>query len=185
MSAEISRDHPIRELFSSLVERSFRADLGLNDPQVTGYLGDVLVSFLHRDRIFCLRNARGMRLEEVAEMLWEGDVALNATSFDRERQVHKHIGDFTLFWTGVYPEMLRLLRSPGRKDHLIDYVEQGRRSYRIASTFQHGPYAHEAPVLGRLAEQFELCVLGLHRVRREMDACGGVDAARLRRLFES
>ena len=23
------------------------------------------------------------------------------------REVHRHIGDFTLFWTGVYPEALR------------------------------------------------------------------------------
>ena len=46
-------------------------------------------------------SSRGRRVWQVAERLVEGDVLLNATSFEREREVHKHIGDFTLFWTGL------------------------------------------------------------------------------------
>ena len=51
------------------------------------------------------------------------------------REYHRHIGDFTLFWTGVYPEMLRRLQSLLSKDRFVDYCEQGKRSYYIASTF--------------------------------------------------
>ena len=29
-----------------------------------------------------------------------------APSFDRERQVRKHIGDYTLFFTGMFPESI-------------------------------------------------------------------------------
>jgi len=133
------------------------------------YLVEVLTEFTHMDNIFKIKNARGRRLEEVAEMLMEGDVLLNARSFQREREVHKHIGDFTLFWTGMYPEMLRFLRAPHRKDHLIDYVEQGKRSYYIASTFREGPYAQEWPILRRLSEEFEICSFGLNLVRQELD----------------
>src|SRR5688500_17889959 len=111
MTAQIPADHPIRDLFSSVVDRAFERDLGLRDPVVSRYVANVLVDFTHQDRIFKLRDSHGRRLEEVAEMLVEGDVCLNATSFDREREVHKHIGDFTLFWTGVYPEMLRAFRA--------------------------------------------------------------------------
>ena len=116
-------------------------------------------------------------------MLVEGDVVLHATSFDREREVHKHIGDFALFWTGVYPEMLRHFRAAHRADHLVDYVAQGRRSYQIASTFDHGPYAGEAPVLRRLSEQFETCMLGLNLVRKELDAYGTPQARAVRALL--
>jgi hypothetical protein len=84
--------------------------------------------------------------------------------------VHRHIGDFTLFWTGLYPEALKRLRSALRKDHFIDYCEQGKRSYYIASTFEDDPYREEAPVLRRLSAQFELCAYGLGQVRREWDA---------------
>ena len=59
------------------------------------------------------------------------------------REVHRHIGDFTLFWTGLYPEMLKRLRSAFLRDSFIDYCEQGKRLY-IASTFEDDPYREEA-----------------------------------------
>ena len=185
MRAAISQDHPIRALFQSLVARTFHGQVGLADPELSRYVSDVLVDFIHRDSIYRIRDARGRPLEEVAEMMLEGDVSLNATSFDREREVHKHIGDFTLFWTGVYPEMLRYLRCSTRRDHLIDYVEQGRKSYHIASTFQFCAYADEAPVLRQLSDQFETCMVGLHLVRRELDAYGSPEMQTVRRLLES
>jgi hypothetical protein len=185
VAAQISADHPIRELFHSLVHRAFHYQLGLDEPGVSRYVGDVLVDFVHRDSIYRVRDARGRRLEEVAEMLVEGDVSLNAGSFEREREVHKHIGDFTLFWTGVYPEMLRHFRASTRSDHLIDYVEQGRKSYQIASTFQHGRYADEAPVLRQLADQFETCMLGLHMVRKDLETYGSTEMQAVRRLLDS
>jgi hypothetical protein len=185
VSQGISADHPIRELFCSLVERTFYRRLGLGEPELSRYVANVLVDYTHRDQIFRLRDAQGKPLEEVAEMLVEGDVSLNATSFDREREVHKHIGDFTLFWTGIYPEMLRYLRASSRRDHLIDYVEQGRKSYHIASTFQFGQYAEEAPVLRRLSDDFEVCMYGLNLVREEMDRYGTPEMQTVRRLLDA
>ena len=55
------------------------------------------------------------------------------------------------------------------KDHFIDYCEQGKRSYYIASTFGDDPYRDEAPVLRRLSDEFELCAYGLNQVRREWE----------------
>ena len=185
MAARISAEHPIRELFGSLVQQAFSGRLRLTDPELARYIANVLVDFTHRDSLFRLRDARGKMIEEVAEMLLEGDVSLNATSFEREREVHKHIGDFTLFWTGVYPEMLRHFRAASRRDHLVDYVEQGRKSYEIAATFQYGPYLNEAPVLRQLADNFETCMYGLHLVRKELDAYGSPEMRTVRRLLES
>jgi len=185
MTGQVSAEHPIRELFSALVERAFEREAGLREPELARYVATVLVDFTHRDRLFGVRDAFGRPLEQVADMLAEGDVSLNATGFDRERAVHKHIGDFTLFWTGIYPEMLRALRAAHRADHLLDYVHQGRTSYAIASTFEWGPYESEAPVLRRLSQEFEPCMYGLHTVRRELDACGGAEARSVRRLLEA
>ena len=85
------------------------------------------------------------------------------------REVYRHIGDVTLFWTGVYPEALDRLRSVLCKDFFIDYCVQGKRSYYIASTFEDEPYREEAAVLRRLSEEFELCAYGLNQVRREWE----------------
>ena len=75
-----------------------------------------------------------------------------------------------LFWTGVYPETLNRVRSVLCKDHFVDYCEQGKRAYLIASSFEDDPYRDEAPILRRLAERFELCAFGLTKVRKEWEA---------------
>jgi hypothetical protein len=72
-----------------------------------------------------------------------------------------------LFWTGVYPEAVAKLRGRGSADALINYQEQGKRSYYLASTLSADD--SEGPVLRRLSDQFELCAFGLSRVRREWE----------------
>ena len=160
-------DHPLRRLFTGLTEQTFQSTLGLADPPLTDYLSELLSRFIHIDGIFRLRDAAGRRLEEVAEMMIEAE-AMPPEGRTR-REVHRHIGDFTLFWTGVYPEALKRLQSAVRKDHFIDYCEQGKRSYYIASTFEEAPYRDVAPVLRRLSDEFELCAYGLSQVRREWE----------------
>ena len=160
-------EHPLRRLFAGLTEQTFLTTLGLADPPLTDYLSLMLSRFIHVDAIFRLRDAAGRRLEEVAEMMIEAE-AMPPEGRTR-REVYRHIGDFTLFWTGVYPEALRRMRSVMTKDHFIDYCEQGKRSYYIASTFGEDPYRDEAPVLRRLSDEFELCAYGLSQVRREWE----------------
>src|SRR5215831_14010853 len=160
-------DHPLRRMFAGLTEQTFMATLGVADPPLTDYLSELLSRFIHLDAVYRLRNSGGRRLEEVAEMLLEAE-AMPPEGRTR-REVYRHIGDFTLFWTGLYPEALRRLRSALTKDHFIDYCEQGKRSYYIASTFEDEPYREVAPVLRRLSTQFELCAYGLNQVRREWE----------------
>ncbi len=160
-------DHPLRRLFAGLTEQTFIQTFGLADPPLTDYLSGMLSRFIHLDAIFRLRDGTGKRLEEVAEMMIEAE-AMPPEGRTR-REVHRHIGDFTLFWTGVYPERLSRLRSALSKDHFVDYCEQGKRSYYIASTFEDGPYREEAPILRRLSAEFELCAYGLTQVRREWE----------------
>lgn len=185
MALPVSAGHPLRDLFQALVEHTFQRELGLREPALAGYVGNILVDFVHRDQIYRLPDTAGRPIDEVAEMLVQGDVQLEATSFEQERAVHKHIGDFTLFWTGVYPEMLRYARAATRKDHLVDYVQQGRRSYGLASTFTYPPHDQEAPILKRLSDDFELCMVGLNMVRRQMDRFGSPELRAVRRLLES
>jgi hypothetical protein len=159
-------EHPLRRLFAGLTEQTFMAALGVADPPLTDYLSCLLSRFIHLDAIFRQRGPKG-RVEEVVDMMIEAE-AMPPEGRTR-REAHRHIGDFTLFWTGVYPEALRRLRSPLTRDHFIDYCEQGKRSYYIASTFDAEPFQEEAPVLRRLSAEFELCAYGLSQVRREWE----------------
>ena len=160
-------EHPLRRLFAGLTEQTFNATLGVADPPLTDYLSALLSRFVHIDAVYRLKNVQGRPLEEVAEMMIEAEAMPQEGRTARE--VYRHIGDFTLFWTGVYPEAVNRLRSALSKDYFIDYCQQGKRSYYIASTFEQEPYREEAPVLRRLSSEFELCAYGLNQVRREWE----------------
>src|SRR5262249_20724360 len=160
-------NHPLRRLFAGLTEHTFLTTLGVGDPPLIDYLSLLLSRFVHVDAVYRLRSAEGKPLQEVVDMLLEAE-ALPPEGRTR-REYHRHIGDFTLFWTGVFPEGLGRLRPAHSKDRLLDYTQQGKRSYYIASTFEGDPYREEAPVLRRLSEEFELCAYGLHQVRREWE----------------
>ena len=129
------------------------------------YLSDLLVRFVHCDTIYRIRNLTGNRLDQVADMLAEAQARIG----ESKREVHRHIGDFTLFWSGVFPEALRRVRSTSRKDALIDYCQHGKRAYYIATTIRVAENDHQSTVLERLSHDFELCVYGLGEVRREWE----------------
>jgi len=116
-----------------------------------------------------MRDAALLRQALRTQTLKDAVAAVTQATGAPRREVYRHIGDFTLFWTGVYPEALKRLRSVLTKDHFIDYCEQGKRSYYIASTFADEPYREEAPILRRLSNEFELCAYGLNEVRREWE----------------
>src|SRR5581483_565234 len=158
--------HPLRRLFANLVIRDLPVD-----SEIAAYVADLLIDFVHVDRLYRIRNARGKRLEEVGEMLVESNPLLAAQSFEREREVRKHIGDYTLFLTGMFPEYVAALPHRGlRLDSMIDYVKAGKESYRIVGAFDQFEYRRMAPLFRRLAENFEYCVYGLNRVKGELEA---------------
>jgi hypothetical protein len=165
MQQPIPTGHPLRRFFCALTEQTFIDSLGVGDPKITDYLADLLTRFVHVDSIWRLRSAQGKPLTEVAEMMAHAEN--DGLSAGSTREIHRHIGDFTLFWSGAYPEALSHLRAPLCKDHLIDFPEQGKRSYWIASQFDDEPYREQAPVLRQLSEHFDLCAYGLGQVRRE------------------
>ena len=160
-------DQPLRRLFAGVTETTFQARLGVADPYLIDYLSALLSRFVHDAAIYRLRDAAGRRLEQVVDMVAEAaDLPAEGRT---TREIHRHIGDFALFWTGVYPEALARLRSADCKDFFVDYCAQGKRSYFIASTFEDDPYRDEAAVLRRLSDEFELCAYGLREVRREWE----------------
>lgn len=168
---EIPGDHPLRRLFRDLVAHRL-GEVSWGDAPTARYLGDVLTDFAHVDNLYRLRDARGRRLETVAEMLVESSPLLGPGGFPREREVRRHVGDFTLFFTGVFPELMESLQIRRRlgPDLFVDYVAAGRESYRKVAEFDRFHGLPLAPVFARLAEGFELAVFVLNQVRGDLDA---------------
>ncbi len=142
---KVSPDHPLRKLFRKALDFGFRVNPA-EKAGVEEYIEDeILCEFIHADNLYKIKDAAGKPLEDIADMLAEGDVRLNAPSFSREFYVHKHIGDYTLFMLGMFP--MALARRSG-KEFLLGrliipgsslyqhYLLQGRRSYSLASEFK-------------------------------------------------
>lgn len=159
-------DIPIRQSFAASLYDTFDGRMGVTNAEpLVDYLSEMLVRFMHFDGVYAIQDAYGRRVTSVAEMVAEGDVRLRADSFERERAVHRHVGDFLLFWSGVFPEFLRQLKAPTGQDALLDPIRQGQMSYYVVSTFDYGRYADEAPTFRRLSEDFDLCREGLAALR--------------------
>ena len=160
--------HPLRRLFTGLVEQAFCCEVGMCEPALTDYVSELLVSFIHVDRLQILRNSTDRPPEQVAAMLAVACEDTSAKPADRDRLMYRHIGDFTLFWAGVYPEQLKLTRR-NQSDVLLNYVSQGKRSYAIVSELATDQDRPPARVFRVLSEDFEYCLHGLSRVRRSWE----------------
>jgi len=167
----IRESHPLRQLFLDLVGRHYAEEIGIRDPQIVGYVSHLLTEFCEADQLCKIRDRANRPLADVGEMLLESDPVYGpAPSFDRERQVRKHIGDYTLFFAGMFPESINHFRlRHHRLDSFIEWIKAGKESYYIVSKFEHFEYAKVAPMFASLSRNFESCVYGLNMVKNDLE----------------
>ncbi|MCU0315425.1 MAG: hypothetical protein MUC92_02405 [Fimbriimonadaceae bacterium] len=155
MKPKISPNHPLVVHFREIVHDQVVTHVSSKDQDdVTSYLTDLLVSFLTTEGVFALRDGDGTH-QTIIEMMAAADVRLGANSFLQEREVHKHIGDFILFWSGIHPETLNTVRTPDGRMIRCDYSHRAKESYHLVSTFDFPPYDREAPTFRKLSHEFE------------------------------
>jgi len=164
MMLPIRDDHPIRDVFAGLVENTFWVEVGLCEPKLTDYLADLMVEFIHVDHFQILNHAFGKTLEQMAAMLAVCWGTEPMSTEQRDRWMYRHIGDFALFWSGIFPEQIR--SSPSKRDLLGTYVAKGKRSYAAAAKLTDENDEPPASLLSSLSEEFESCVHGLGLVRK-------------------
>jgi len=175
----------LQEFFDGLVSETFASTIGMRDIDLTAYISAMLASFCQAEELYKIRNAAGRSLCDVGELLLESDPVFGpAPSFDREREIRKHIGDYTLFFAGMYPESInhsRLRRQ--RLESLVDFIKAGKESYYIVSKFDVFEYAQDAPLFAKLSDRFEDCVCGLNMVKNELDVMQHPIASQTRELL--
>ncbi len=159
--------HPLRTLFAGLTEHAFISQMGIADPPLVDYIADLLARFVHVDQVFRLRDSAGRPISELALMAMEAE-KLPASGRTR-REYHRHIGDFALYYSGLFPEAVDRFQHTASRDHLVNFTRLGKRSYRLASEADRERFTEESAVLHRLGHDFELCALGLREVRHEWE----------------
>src|SRR3954452_24522432 len=118
MTREIPEDHPLHRLFRGLTESTFLEELGIGDPSLVGYVAGLLARFVPSDAIWSIRDGQGRRLDQIARMIAEAE---SSADDERRKECHRHVGDFTLLWTGVSPESLPKLRAADSPDCLLNF----------------------------------------------------------------
>ena len=166
----VSESHPLQQLFVEMVGRHYAQQIGIRDPQIVAYVAHLLAEFCDVEQLFKVRDAAGSQLSDVGGMLMESDPVYGpAPSFDRERQVRKHIGDYTLFFAGMFPESINHFRlRRDRTENFVDWIKAGKESYYIVSQFNVFEYTQVAPLFANLSKNFEQCVFGLNQVKNEL-----------------
>jgi len=172
MSDSVPDSHPLRSLFQSALDRAFQERAELYAPGVSTYLGeDVLCDFVHVDKLYRLKDARGHRLEDLPEML---HVTQEREGPERRMEVDSYIGAFALFMGGFFPSSLHrnrwfvpspMISKVGQlfvsfREPLDYYAAEGRNAYgRAAETARlFAPDARETYSLlaGRFSDYLEL-----------------------------
>jgi hypothetical protein len=153
--SRISENHPLALMLRDLIHKAVVRHIdSRGQDDVEAYLAGLMLDFLHADRMNAIRDKGGSPIWSLGGLVDAGDITSGADSFEREREVHKHLGDLLLFGTGVFPEMVRALSLQPPMAPVYP-VAQGRESYAIVSTFDHGAWANEAATFRRLSDGFE------------------------------
>jgi hypothetical protein len=153
----------LQRFFEHAMKATFH-DLVMHDEPAATYLADLLTRFARTDALFP-RGVGDTRLETVVDMLLEAQAVWDHESVDfqpeREVTVRRHIGDYTLFMTGVFPERVARVASTRY------YVDQGKRAYHFVSEYDRARRPPTgAPLFRRLAERFERYMAALDYARR-------------------
>lgn len=140
--------------FFQRVTRQAYGELGLRDEALAGYVADLLARFARTDALYRLRDPAGRRIETIVEMLLElarleagGEGAVRPHP-EREREIRRHVGDYALFMSGLFPEHVQ------RRGGLAYYHEQGRRAYGAVFEHDRARYRAGAALFAGLAADF-------------------------------
>lgn len=153
--ADIPDNHPIKQLFRTLTERGL-SQTELRDKDLLFYLANLLVDFLFVENVYRIRDADDRRLEYLVDMLQHA----TETEMPVKKTYYKHIGDYSLFTLGMFPESLE---RPRRTVSATYYTDAGRIGYQTAGELESNLWATQ--VFRKLAGEFDRCVVSLNWVR--------------------
>jgi len=142
----------LKRFFQKLTLLCFK-QLLIENMLAADYLSSLLARFARTDELYKIRNAQGERLEYVVDFIMESQSALDLHNerFNpfREREMRQHIGDYTLFMTGIFREFVE------KNSSLQYYMAQGKISYSSVSDFERLTEKGGSQLFQNLSDRFE------------------------------
>jgi hypothetical protein len=156
--------------FYVMVRNVFRR-AGIEDRDVADYVAEVLSEYSLQERSRMLLPGQKNSLEYFFEMLTALQNADERTSFI----IRAHIGNHSLFLTGVFPQRI-LHRAEKRGFPDIKYYEEiGRANFRVASDHRLAQRYELGPIFAQLSERFRATRLALNDISDRLFSLGDAD----------
>jgi len=161
-----------RFYFYILVRHVFQRS-GLKDRAVADYVAEVLAEFARTERARCVVPGQPNPLDYFFEMLAALQTADDRTSF----QIRVHIGNHSLFLSGVFPERIRFRAERRGCPDLKYYEAVGSAQYRVASDHRLAQRYDMANILSTLSERFAATRLALNDISERLFSLGDTNYA--------
>jgi len=156
--------------FYVLVRQVFRRS-GLMERGVADYVAEVLTEFSRLDRTECRVNGQVQPLDYFFEMLGALQTADDITRF----YIRAHIGNYSLFLSGIFPDRIRFRAELRGAPDLKYYEELGRSNYRVASDHRLARKYDLDGIFNTLAERFQTTRLALNDLGERLITLGDVE----------
>src|SRR6266446_987255 len=156
-----------RFYFYILVRNVFRrADI--HDRAVADYVAEVLAEFARTERSRCIVPGQKNPLDYFFELLAALKTADDRTSFF----IRVHIGNHSLFLSGVFPDRIRFRAEARGFPDLKYYEGLGRTHFRMASDHRLAQRYEVAKIFSTLSERFETTRLALNDIADRLFSIG-------------
>lgn len=165
--------------FYILVRQVFKR-AGIADRSVADYVAEVLAEFARAERARCVVPGQVNPLDYFFEMLSALQTADDHTRF----HIRAHIGNYSLFLAGVFPDRIRMRAERRGFPDLKYYVSLGRTHFRVASDHRLALRYELAEIFSTLSERFEATRLALNDISDRLFSINGVDQS-LERLLNT
>jgi hypothetical protein len=156
-----------RFYFYILVRHVFRRS-DIQDRAVADYVAEVLAEFARTERARCVVPGQANPLDYLFEMLTALKTADDRTSFF----IRVHIGNHSLFLSGVFPERIRFRAEMRGFPDLKYYEGLGRTHFRMASDHRLAQKYEVAKIYNTLAERFQATRLALNDIADRLFSIG-------------
>lgn len=159
-------------LYFYVMVRHLLKQAGIEDREVADYTAELLAEFSEQERTECRLPGQAGSLHYFFEMLAALRNADDRTSF----YIRAHIGNHSLFLSGVFPRRIRYRMEQRGFPSLSYYEELGRSSFRIASDHRLAARHNLAPIYTTLADHFHEARHALNDMSERLVSLGDQDS---------
>ena len=160
--------------------RSVLKRSGIDDREVADYVAEVLAEYSRLERTRFLIGGQTIPLDYFFEMLAALQTADDRTAF----YIRAHIGNYSLFFSGVFPERIRFRAEYKGFPNERYYTELGRASFRAARDHRLARQYNLTSIYNTLAERFEPARLALNDLAERLLFLGGGSEASIQSVLQ-